>query len=258
MCARFLRGTEPSLQVDAHFQVPVDIIERKDELILLFDLPGVGPKDIEITATANSLTIRGERKAWNELHSKSERWKGGFSRRLILPLPANIQKVHARMLNGVLAVYVPKAASVEERVEVRVTTGDPALDREPSMGTPLQNTMPSETTAPLHDDESPPYHQEFPNAFYAEDLSQLSRHNYIVVVRLSENCVERIIESQLSDSINFDQMLAEIEKALSKLRAKYPSSQYDIVLGQGDLHILKNALPTVFGWETITTETIHP
>ena len=40
----------------------VDMVDRKDEIVLRADLPGLDEKDIEVTVQDGALTIRGERK----------------------------------------------------------------------------------------------------------------------------------------------------------------------------------------------------
>src|SRR5687768_15669737 len=63
----------------------VDIREEADRFVIFADLPGLDPKDIEVSMDKGILTIRGERSAEarteNERFSRIERAHGVFHRR---------------------------------------------------------------------------------------------------------------------------------------------------------------------------------
>lgn len=98
---------------------PVDIREESSQFVLHADLPGVEPKNIDVTLEKGVLTIRGRR----ELESRDEkngfrrveRVTGEFYRRFSLPDTADSQAVKARFTNGVLEVSIPKQAQVMPR-----------------------------------------------------------------------------------------------------------------------------------------------
>jgi HSP20 family protein len=98
---------------------PVDIREEENQFVLHADLPGVDPKDIEVSLEKGVLTIRGRR----ELAAREdkagfrrvERVSGEFYRRFSLPDTADSQSVKARFNNGVLEVSIPKQAQVLPR-----------------------------------------------------------------------------------------------------------------------------------------------
>lgn len=98
---------------------PVDIREEDKQFVLHADLPGVDPKNIDITLEKGVLTIRGRR----ELESRDakqgfrrvERVSGEFFRRFSLPDTADSQAVKARFVAGVLEVAIPKQAQVLPR-----------------------------------------------------------------------------------------------------------------------------------------------
>jgi HSP20 family protein len=97
----------------------VDIQEEKDKFVLHADLPGVDPKDIEVSLEKGILTLRGHR----ELSTRDEkagfrrveRVSGDFYRRFSLPDTADSQAVRAKHTNGVLEVIIPKQAQVMPR-----------------------------------------------------------------------------------------------------------------------------------------------
>jgi HSP20 family protein len=98
----------------------VDIYEEAERFVVLADVPGVEPKDIDITADKGVLTIRGERASQKQATDKSgyeriERTSGSFLRRFTLPETANTESITAKHTNGVLEVSIPKHAQVQPR-----------------------------------------------------------------------------------------------------------------------------------------------
>ena len=79
----------------------VDIHEEKDRFVVLADVPGVEPKDIDITAENG--------------YERVERVSGTFLRRFTLPEGANTESIKAKQTNGVLEVTIPKAPALQPR-----------------------------------------------------------------------------------------------------------------------------------------------
>lgn len=105
--------------VTSHWRPAVDIREEKDRYVILADLPGVDPKDIEITMEKGVLTIKGERvseeKESHEGYSRVERVRGTFYRRFSLPDSADADNIQATGKNGVLEIVLPKLAKEQPR-----------------------------------------------------------------------------------------------------------------------------------------------
>ncbi|MFO7708619.1 MAG: Hsp20/alpha crystallin family protein [Desulfobacterales bacterium] len=102
----------------------INLTESKDEYTLRAELPGVNSEDLDIQATANTLSLTGERKIPDEKdgarYHRRERESGRFSRVITLPGEINPDKVEAGLVNGVLTVVVPKAeASKPRQITVR-------------------------------------------------------------------------------------------------------------------------------------------
>ncbi len=102
----------------------IDLIDRKDEIVLRADLPGLEQKDIEVTVQEGTLTIRGARKEEREEKDEdyyfAERWAGSFARTVALPAGIDADKVRATFKNGVLEVHLPKTAKAQEKkIEVK-------------------------------------------------------------------------------------------------------------------------------------------
>lgn len=109
----------------------MDLVETKDELVLVADLPGMSEKDIAIEVRDNVLAISGERKDERRENGRgfhrAERTFGSFSRSLTLPRGVEADRVSARFDQGVLEVHIPKP---EERKPHRVAIGADAGEPE--------------------------------------------------------------------------------------------------------------------------------
>jgi HSP20 family protein len=114
-------STNDSSGVTADWVPSVDINEFDDKFQLFVDVPGVDPKDMEITLEAGVLTITGERFAQaekadeNVVNRRAERGTGRFYRRFILPETVDADKVKATDRHGVLEILIPKQAKAQPR-----------------------------------------------------------------------------------------------------------------------------------------------
>jgi len=98
---------------------PINLTEDADKFYIRAELPGVTSDDIDIQATAKNLAISGERRieAENEgvRYHRREREAGKFSRVLAIPSEIDPDRIEAKIQDGVLTVYVPKAEAVKPR-----------------------------------------------------------------------------------------------------------------------------------------------
>ncbi|TLY47072.1 MAG: Hsp20/alpha crystallin family protein [Gammaproteobacteria bacterium] len=115
---------DSSMVETSHWAPAVDIKEEPTRFVLFADIPGVDPKDIEISMENGILTIKGERNATHteesEGYTRIERSKGSFYRRFALPDTANADKISAEGKHGVLRIIIPKrekAAAKKIKVE---------------------------------------------------------------------------------------------------------------------------------------------
>ncbi|HHQ42014.1 MAG TPA: Hsp20/alpha crystallin family protein [Chromatiales bacterium] len=116
------RGLAPGREQEgtvADWVPAVDIREEPDRFVILADVPGVDPKDIEITMDNGVLTIKGERETASEEeregYRRVERARGTFMRRFTLPDTADAEHISARSRNGVLEIVIPKHERVQPR-----------------------------------------------------------------------------------------------------------------------------------------------
>jgi HSP20 family protein len=101
----------------------LNVWEDDAALFVEAELPGLRLEDIEILVQAEELTIKGRREPAttdNERVHRRERFVGEFERSVTLPTPIDAEKVEASLLNGVLHLRLPKAATaVVRRIPVK-------------------------------------------------------------------------------------------------------------------------------------------
>jgi len=112
---RFFQGgdlSDGSSVVTSQWTPRVDIREDANRFVILADLPGVDPADVEILMDKGILSIKGERRAefeeGNERFSRIERRYGSFHRRFALPDGADPDGITAQGRHGVLEIHIPK------------------------------------------------------------------------------------------------------------------------------------------------------
>lgn len=105
--------------VTSNWRPAVDIKEEQDRFVIYADLPGVNPKDIEVTMENGVLTLRGERKDEmvedKEGFHRVERVRGTFYRRFSLPDTADADRIQANGKDGVLEIVLPKHEKVQPK-----------------------------------------------------------------------------------------------------------------------------------------------
>ncbi len=90
----------------------VDVIDNGKDVVIRAEIPGVNKKDLDITMTDNSVTIKGstkkEEKEKKDDYFRSEISKGSFSRTVALPDNVDATKAKASFTDGLLELIVPK------------------------------------------------------------------------------------------------------------------------------------------------------
>ncbi len=106
----------------------LDVIERKDAYLVTLELPGVDPKDVEISFEQNVLTVRGTKTPTTSAADDqndvrvyaSERVAGAFERSIRLPEFVDGDAISARASNGLLQITIPKARAAQPRkIEIK-------------------------------------------------------------------------------------------------------------------------------------------
>lgn len=123
---RFLGGE--TMIVEGHgFWVPsIESYTKDGNLIYRCELPGIDPKDLDVSVTEREIVIKGERKETKEAKKENylsrEIAYGTFERHFALPESARTDDVKAKFSNGILEITVPAPASAKARkVEIETT-----------------------------------------------------------------------------------------------------------------------------------------
>jgi HSP20 family protein len=118
---RFLQPEDgdASNVVTSQWAPRVDIREDEQRFVILADIPGVDPAQIEVSMEKGILTIKGEREAGsaesNGKFTRVERARGAFHRRFALPDSADADGITANGKFGVLEIEIPKKAQATPR-----------------------------------------------------------------------------------------------------------------------------------------------
>lgn len=104
----------------------VDVIDRDDEVVVRAELPGVDKKDLDVSVTENTVTIKGstsrEEKEEKGDYYRCEITRGAFTRTVALPGDVESSKVRAAFKDGVLELTLPKVEKSRRRpVKVEVS-----------------------------------------------------------------------------------------------------------------------------------------
>ncbi|HEC19143.1 MAG TPA: Hsp20/alpha crystallin family protein [Gammaproteobacteria bacterium] len=119
------RGGEDNGTMATSDWVPaVDIKEEDNRFLIIADVPGVDPDNIEVHMENGVLSIKGER---HEEHEESkegykriERVHGSFHRRFNLPDTADAENISAKSRNGTLEIVIPKREEVTKTRRITV------------------------------------------------------------------------------------------------------------------------------------------
>ncbi len=111
--------SDQSNVVTSQWAPRVDIKEEDTRFVILADIPGVDPANIEIHMDKGILTIKGERSTFETdegpRFTRVERSQGVFHRRFSLPDSADAEGITASGRNGVLEISIPKKPETTPR-----------------------------------------------------------------------------------------------------------------------------------------------
>lgn len=107
-----LRPWAEEMEALGAFSPQMNMTEDEKSITVSAELPGMDEKDIDISLSKDSLTIKGEKKEETEQKGKEsycmERSYGSFSRVLPIPKDVNTEKAEASFKKGVLTITLPK------------------------------------------------------------------------------------------------------------------------------------------------------
>jgi HSP20 family protein len=97
----------------------VDVAETAEAVVVTAQVPGVSKAQLQLTITAETLTIKGEVKGAEEspdrtFHQKEIR-RGAFYRAIPLPVAVRSEQAKAQLKDGILEVTFPKSEQDKAR-----------------------------------------------------------------------------------------------------------------------------------------------
>lgn len=97
----------------------LDVYQTPNEVVVKATLPGLKPEDVGIDITGDTLMIKGETKAEEEIKKEDylyqERRYGAFSRTVVLPNGLKTDSADATMEDSLLTLTIPKAEEVKPK-----------------------------------------------------------------------------------------------------------------------------------------------
>jgi len=100
-----------------------NLYDGGESLVVTAELPGIGEKDLQISANQDGVTISGERKVetpkgWSVHRQERPGYK--FSRSFAFPCKVDTEKASATLKDGILTLSVPKVPEAQpRRISVR-------------------------------------------------------------------------------------------------------------------------------------------
>lgn len=119
LMGRGLRRLAEDDRVRGSWSPAVNILEKKDAIVITADLPGLKAEDVDVTVDNGVLTIRGERRleeaSEGETYHRVERVYGAFERTFTLPNSVDVNRIDAKFRNGEMVVTLPKREESKPR-----------------------------------------------------------------------------------------------------------------------------------------------
>jgi len=122
---RPLRRDWPALRMPFEGRTPkIDVIDRDDDILVKAELPGVDKKDLDVSVTDNSVTIkastRRESKEEKGDYYRQEISSGYIARTVALPSAVDPKRANAELKDGVLQLTLGKIEKTKrQRIEVK-------------------------------------------------------------------------------------------------------------------------------------------
>jgi HSP20 family protein len=118
------RQRDDTSSLFGHWMPPVDVIEERNTIRLVAELPGVKPEDVSISLEGSTLTLQGEKHKEEEHEDdkvyRFERTYGMFERSFTLPATIDANQIVAKFEAGLLTIQLPKVEAAKPR-QIAVT-----------------------------------------------------------------------------------------------------------------------------------------
>jgi HSP20 family protein len=98
-----------------------DMFDDGKNVVLRVELPGLQKADIEVTVTADLVTITGEKKKEEKIKKKDyyrlECSSGSFAQSFRLPVGLVTDQAKAKFEDGILSIEIPKTEQAKKKVK---------------------------------------------------------------------------------------------------------------------------------------------
>ncbi len=104
---------------------PVNVYNGPTELVVECEVAGVKREDIDLSITGETLVVKGVKhpvcQSDSEVrYQRCERGSGEFSRTIVLPEKIDPERISANLVDGILAVHLPKSeAALPKKIDVQ-------------------------------------------------------------------------------------------------------------------------------------------
>ena len=102
---------------------PINIFQQGNDFVAVIELPGIDKSDLQIEAKEKTIRISGTKAVSYSgkvsVHRR-ERLSGIFDRTISLPVQIDADGIRAEYRDGVLALFIPSAASEKPRT-IKIT-----------------------------------------------------------------------------------------------------------------------------------------
>ena len=119
----FEGGVRRRTEEEGAWYPSLDVAETKNEFVVKAEVPGMEPKDIDISLSDGTLTLKGEKKYESEEKKEDyhlvERSYGSFTRSIQLPSEVQREKTSASYKKGVLRIVLPKSEEAKKK-EIKI------------------------------------------------------------------------------------------------------------------------------------------
>ena len=99
----------------------VDMFDDGENVVLRVELPGIQKDDIEVTVTADLVTISGEKKKEKKVKKKDyyrlECSSGSFAQSFRLPVGVVSDQAKAKFEDGILSIEIPKTEQAKKKIK---------------------------------------------------------------------------------------------------------------------------------------------
>lgn len=121
-------ATVPPVHVeeDAEGQLPVDVYQTQNEIVIRTFVAGVRPDDLNVSISRDMVVIEGSRDERDQLPDSDyftrELFWGSFSRTILLPQEIDVDMANAGAKDGLLTIILPKLDKTRQ-TKLRVKAG---------------------------------------------------------------------------------------------------------------------------------------